>query len=199
VPRLTVSLRGEPLANYAITQQRTRIGRSRENHVVLSDPEVSSAHAVLIKLASRFLVEDLGSTNGTFLADRRITSAELRDGMTLRIGEYTLTLLADAVAMAYDPTMLVRSAPSRACLLWIDGSREGDAIELKKVVETFGTPRACLVTCIRRANEFAVRFTEGEFAPKLNGEPLTGKPVRLNAGDVLELDTGRLKFVILDI
>lgn len=198
MPELTVSLRGKPLANYVITQQRTWIGRLLKNDVVLSDPDVSSTHAVLIKHGSKFLVQDLGSTNGTFMADFRITSAEWHDGVALRIGEYTLTLSNNQVAKAYEPTMLIRIGPCRGSLLWIDGSRQGEAIELKKVVETFGTPRVCLITCIRRANEYAVRLTEGEFVPKLNGEALTGKPIRLTAGDVLELDTGRLRFVMLD-
>jgi hypothetical protein len=198
VPRLTVSLRGMPIANYVITGQRTRIGRSAENDVVLNDPQISSAHAVLIQHGSKFIVEDLGSTNGTFLAGQRIASAELHDGAALRIGEYALTLVADPVAMAYEPTMLIRSIRTRARLLWIDGPRQGELMELKKVVETFGTPRVCMVTCIRRANEFAILFTEGQFVPKLNGEALTARPVRLNPGDVLELDTGRLQFIVLD-
>jgi hypothetical protein len=54
----------------------------------------------------------------------------------------------------------------------------------------------CVVTCIRRGDEFAVRFTEGGTAARLNGAVLTDVPVRLNPGDVLEMEGGRLQFVL---
>ena len=64
-----------------------KIGRSDDCQLILDDDYVSTRHARIYAVDSGFLVEDLGSTNGTFLNDVRITAPTpftLSD--TLRIG-----------------------------------------------------------------------------------------------------------------
>ena len=73
--------------------ERTTIGRSPDCEIFLDDVTVSRKHAVLLQRDGRFLVEDLGSLNGTFLNRRRIESGELADGDELQIGKYRLTFL----------------------------------------------------------------------------------------------------------
>lgn len=63
-----------------------RIGRSEESEIVLLDPSVSRAHAVVEVAAGEPIVRDLGSTNGTFVNGRRIEAEALRDGDELRLG-----------------------------------------------------------------------------------------------------------------
>jgi hypothetical protein len=198
MPSLMVSLGGKPHTSYSIVKQRTRIGRWAENDIVLKSWSVSGSHAVLIMEGSKLSIEDLGSRNGTFVADARIARMDLADGAVVRIGDYTLTLVADRAAMAYEPTMMVRSTPGaqHAYLLRISGSPLGETIELNKVVMTLGKPGVCVVTCIRRLDAFAVRFTDGAVPARLNGIMLTDAPVRLNPGDVLEMDSDRLRFLI---
>lgn len=65
---------------------KARIGRSEEGEVVLVDPSVSRAHAVVEIGRGGAFVRDLGSTNGTFLNGRRIEAESLRDGDELRFG-----------------------------------------------------------------------------------------------------------------
>jgi FHA domain/zinc-ribbon domain len=73
---------------------RTTIGRSPECEIFLDDVTVSRKHAVLLERDGAFVIEDLGSLNGTFLNRRRIDSqAELADGDELQIGKYRLTFL----------------------------------------------------------------------------------------------------------
>ena len=74
--------------------ERTTIGRSPDCEIFLDDVTVSRKHAVLLERDDAFLIEDLGSLNGTFLNRRRIESeAELADGDELQIGKYRLTFL----------------------------------------------------------------------------------------------------------
>ncbi len=54
---------------------------------------VSRRHAALVQREGRWLVEDGGSLNGTFVNRRRVESAELEDGDELQIGKYRLTFL----------------------------------------------------------------------------------------------------------
>jgi hypothetical protein len=73
--------------------ERTTIGRSPDCEVFLDDVTVSRKHAVLTQRDGKFVIEDLGSLNGTFLNRHRIESAELSDGDELQIGKYRLMFL----------------------------------------------------------------------------------------------------------
>ena len=73
--------------------ERTRIGRSPECEIFLDDVTVSRNHAVLIARAAGYVVEDLGSLNGTFVNRRRIDTAVLQGGDELQIGKYRMTFI----------------------------------------------------------------------------------------------------------
>ena len=201
MPSLVVSFAGKPQASYAINRPRTRIGRWSGNDIVLDSRTVSGAHAMLVQSGDKLAIEDLGSSNGTYVGRTRIGRADLEDGSVVCIGDYALKLVADRTAMAYEPTMLVRASAMarRAWLQRLGGTRQGEVIELTKVVSTIGAPGECMVTFIRRGDDFAVRFAAGPVAPRLNGTVLGETPVRLNAGDVLETDSGRLQFLLDEV
>lgn len=63
-----------------------RVGRSEESEIVLVDPSVSRAHAVLETTTGEAIVRDLNSTNGTFVNGRRVRVGALRDGDELQFG-----------------------------------------------------------------------------------------------------------------
>ena len=71
--------------------EQTLIGRSPDCDIFLDDVTVSRKHAVLTERDGRFVIEDQGSLNGTFVNRKRIESAELEDGDELQIGKYRLT------------------------------------------------------------------------------------------------------------
>ncbi len=63
------------------------IGRTPNNDLVLGEAFVSSAHARIVRKGQSFVVEDLHSTNGTFVNERRVAEAQLKPDTRLRIGE----------------------------------------------------------------------------------------------------------------
>jgi pSer/pThr/pTyr-binding forkhead associated (FHA) protein len=81
---------------------RVRIGRAPDNDLVIDDPTVSSAHAELRDEGGRWVVSDLGSTNGTYVnysgadAERRVAVNALKGGSTVRFGEVRLRLEREA-------------------------------------------------------------------------------------------------------
>ena len=74
--------------------ERTRIGRSPDCEIFLDDVTVSRNHAVLVETDGKFVVEDQGSLNGTFVNRKRIDSAPLAEGDELQIGKYRMTFIA---------------------------------------------------------------------------------------------------------
>jgi hypothetical protein len=73
---------------------RTTIGRSPDCDIFLDDVTVSRNHAVLLAQGDRYVIEDQGSLNGTYVNRHRVESAELEDGDELQIGKYRLTFFA---------------------------------------------------------------------------------------------------------
>ena len=70
-----------------MNQARCTIGRERSAaDLVVSDPNVSRRHAELTYTGSDWTLEDLNSTNGTFVNNRRIMRCPLRDGDVLTFG-----------------------------------------------------------------------------------------------------------------
>ena len=66
---------------HELARELTTIGRAIENDIVVTSKRVSREHARIRREGRKLLLEDLGSTNGTFLNDERLAApAELRDG-----------------------------------------------------------------------------------------------------------------------
>lgn len=77
------------------------IGRTPECHVQIIGPSVSRRHARIVVAGQSATLEDLGSLNGTFISDVRVTaSASLSDGDEVRIGKERLRLIADRTVRA---------------------------------------------------------------------------------------------------
>ena len=97
--RLIVRRGPQPNQIYELTKDVLTIGRDITNDIVVSDPEVSRHHVRLSKVGDSYTAEDLGSTNGTFINNQRITGAQaLANGDLLSVGE-TVTLAYEAVGV----------------------------------------------------------------------------------------------------
>ena len=75
--------------------ERSVLGRSADCQIFINDLSVSREHACVVRTEDGFIVEDLGSGNGTHINDTRIIHHQLRGGDILTIGDIQLRYLAD--------------------------------------------------------------------------------------------------------
>ena len=78
---------------FLLEAPRFTIGRGTENSLCLPDQSISRCHAEVIRLGKDFLLRDLGSTNGTFVNDERISEQLLNDDDSIRFGHSGSKLL----------------------------------------------------------------------------------------------------------
>lgn len=84
IPKLT-----DPTGRaHALTEQVMMIGRAVENEIVVSSKRISREHACVRREGWRVILEDVGSTNGTFWNGQRISGpVQLRDGDQIKVGD----------------------------------------------------------------------------------------------------------------
>ncbi len=98
--RLIVRRGPQPNQSYELNKDIVTLGRDITNDIVINDPEVSRHHLRMTRGAGGFTIEDLGSTNGTFVNGQRLTGARpLRPGDMVGLGE-TVTLAYEMTAGA---------------------------------------------------------------------------------------------------
>jgi hypothetical protein len=93
-PRRLAVVEGDNHKGKSLTlAEELLVGRAEKCHLVLDDTYVSQVHARIFAQGDSYLVEDLGSTNGTYLNRRRVTApAELQRGDQVKIGKTVLEL-----------------------------------------------------------------------------------------------------------
>lgn len=84
---------GDVESVFLLEAPRFTIGRGAENSLCLPDQSISRCHAEVIRLGNDFLLRDLGSTNGTFVNDDRVSEQLLDDGDSIRFGNSGSKLL----------------------------------------------------------------------------------------------------------
>ncbi len=91
---------------FTLEKEESFIGREMSNEIVINDPEVSRRHARVYLQGANYVIEDLGSTNGTSVNGQRLMGPYmLRPGEMVTFGEHT-NLLFEAVAIDPDATMV---------------------------------------------------------------------------------------------
>jgi hypothetical protein len=152
VPRLAI-YRGETFdREVELGQGSARIGRGDQNEIALPDPakSVSRFHAELRFEQGRYVIVDLNSQNGTWVAGRRVQQALLEPGVPVILGTFRLVLVPDPVPEASDAgeATIVRPGPPRKMP---DAASAATAISPGRVVTPPEPPASAATLIVAKA------------------------------------------------
>ena len=88
--RLILSLDNQVLAEYNMTKERYTVGRLPDNDVRIDNPAVSGHHSLIINILNDSFLEDLNSTNGTYVNGKLIKKHALQHSDVITIGHHQL-------------------------------------------------------------------------------------------------------------
>src|ERR1039458_4118717 len=107
--RLILSLDGTVLAEYNMNKERYTIGRLPDNDIRIDNPAVSGHHSLIINILNDSFLEDLNSTNGTYVNGKLIKKHALQHGDVITAGHHQLRFVEDDEAQQdeFEKTMVI--------------------------------------------------------------------------------------------
>jgi hypothetical protein len=110
--RLILSLDGQTLAEYNMTKERYTVGRLPDNDIRIDNAAVSGHHSLLINILNDSFLEDLNSTNGTYVNGKLIKKHALQHGDVITVGHHQLRYVDDQSQQApedeFEKTMVIQ-------------------------------------------------------------------------------------------
>ena len=94
--RLILSLDGQTLAEYNMTKERYTVGRLPDNDIRIDNAAVSGHHSLIINILNDSFLEDLNSTNGTYVNGKLIKKHALQNGDVITVGRHQLRYVDSA-------------------------------------------------------------------------------------------------------
>jgi len=111
LPKLVVK-QGGTSREVPLTKDSLCIGRTPENDIELKDSLISRRHTSIVKKADKFVVYDLGSSNGTFVNRERVEMKALQNGDVIRIGDTEIHYLEDGAKPGTAPVARLEDRPA---------------------------------------------------------------------------------------
>ncbi len=204
MPQLIASVEGVEITHVYLQKDRTTLGRHTDNDIVFDNLVVSGHHCVfeLHGLAEVF-IEDLQSTNGTYVNGQMVRRQRLHDGEIISIGNFRIQYLsASERPSGFSQTAAIKldatgTAPkAHAVFQVLNGSSAGLEMPVLKAVTTFGKPGVSVVAVSHRRDGYYVAHLDGSSPPTLNGDTIGPQAVLLSNHDVLELASTRMLFLL---
>lgn len=204
MPKMTLSIDGVVIKEVPLTKERTTLGRRPYNDIVIDNLAVSGEHAAITLQGGEVYIEDLGSTNGTYIQGKAVKKHQLQHNEVVEIGKYKIQFISEKAGQGFEKTMLVRPgampaapahAASQAALKVLNGAAAGREVPIVKVVTTIGKPGTAVAAITKRPQGYVIAFIEGAQPPTLNGTAIGSEPVSLHNNDTLELAGTRMQFI----
>ncbi len=221
-PKLLIKLQGQGSRTIELTGDCFTIGRKADNSLPIEDHTVSGRHARIVKVQSVYFLEDLKSTNGTSVNDRRIERHQLRDADVITIGQhriifqepFSLPTASHTPAANLDQTMVIGNKVALQCqeakMLVTDGKTDQLEYRLTNQINLIGSQEGAAIRLtgwfapksaaqiFRRGGAYLISPSQGTKKLLLNGKEVTGQE-QLKNGDQIQVAGVTLTFYLLPI
>jgi hypothetical protein len=191
VARLIASSTSGGQEVFLLSKEITTIGRKPNNDIHIDNLSVSGKHAQFITVREDSFLEDLGSTNGTYVNGKLVKKHALLHGDNITLGKYQITYESDSssaeqdseLTMAIEPNLsqvpvvgaldksvqenlTTNATPSsisdkEACLQLLSGANAGKELILKKALTTIGQPGVQVAAITRRPQGYFLIHVDG--------------------------------------
>jgi FHA domain len=215
--KIIVSLDDNLIKVVPLNKDRMTLGRRPYNDIVVDNLAVSGEHAALQVIGHDYFIEDLNSTNGTYINERKVKRQILKNGDTIEIGKYAIKYIQDE---ATEPTTALNAiddafnadngisvgekkplfeqtkfAELYVAIKILSGPSTGKELPLVKIVTTIGKPGEAVIAITKRPRSYMVAHVEGAIRPSLNGVSFGLDAVPLKNGDLFELAGTVMQFI----
>ncbi len=107
--RLILSLDGQVMAEYNMNKERYTVGRLPDNDIRIDNAAVSGHHSLVINILNDSFLEDLNSTNGTYVNGKLIKKHALQHGDVITVGHHQLRFMEDDEQQdEFEKTMVIQ-------------------------------------------------------------------------------------------
>lgn len=156
--RLILSLDGSVLAEYNMTKERYTLGRLPDNDVRVDNAAVSGHHALIINILNDSFLEDLNSTNGTYVNGKLIKKHALQHGDVITIGHHHLR---------YVDSQVEGTEPDEFEKTMVIGPGQVDEERLRKAAQSTAAPtpaQPLMAAAARPVPPAKLQVLSGQFA-----------------------------------
>ena len=139
--RLVLSLDGQVLAEYNMSKERYTVGRLPDNDIRIDNAAVSGHHALIINILNDSFLEDLNSTNGTYVNGKIVKKHAMQHGDVITVGHHALRFVdseADEPSDEFEKTMVI--SPREAANLKVPGLAAAQAAAVAPAAPAAGAP-----------------------------------------------------------
>ncbi|PWF54733.1 FHA domain-containing protein [Massilia glaciei] len=188
--KIIISHDGQVLQEVQLSKDRITIGRHPQCDVVIEHRAISAQHAAISTALDEAMIEDLGSTNGTFVNGRRINKQVLADHDRIVLAMIQIEFVAGPVAAS-------KAAAAAMPLGHVEvrsGPHAGKKLPLSKPLTTLGTPGTMVLAISRTPDGYMAAHIDGAVPPGVNGAPLGTQPRKLVDGDLIDLGGTQMAF-----
>ena len=191
MPRFVISLNDAVVREIVLEHGRTSMGRRPYNNIVLEHPTTSGEHAAVQVDDDSVTIEDLGSTNGTYVNGVRVQRQKLAANDIVELGKYQLEYFEDDGLPATAPAR----GHERARLRIVNGDAQGRELLLNKPVVTLGKPGVSVVSITRKRQGYQLALVIGDLIPEVNGVSVADGPILLCNRDRIVIGETQLEYL----
>jgi len=217
VSKLTLSFKGRVLKVFPLQQGAMLIGSEPECNISIDSLAIEPRHARLETHGQDSILFDMNSTDGTFVGQNKVTEHKLKDGDLIRVGKHTLLynyeeateLRANESSTSIDIHPVTEQSEKTAAtpapageagkqgwLQILNGQNLGKTLSLNRSMTNLGKPGVATAVITRRHDGYFISHLEGKKSPKLGGQEIGDRSVKLEDGDTITIGNIQMQFYL---